>query len=80
MIVTVWRLGWTVMYILSTYHASLSLSLNCFRINYVGHDPGELGGCHNDVLNVSHLDGGNDAFVFRFRISHSNPLYYIPDD
>lgn len=22
-------------------------------INYVGHNPGELRGCHNDVLNVS---------------------------
>ena len=24
-------------------------------INYVGHNPGELRGCHNDVLNVSKL-------------------------
>lgn len=24
-------------------------------INYIGDDPGELSGCHNDVLNVSHF-------------------------
>ena len=26
-------------------------------INYVGHDPGELRGCHNDVLNMVSLEG-----------------------
>lgn len=47
-------------------------------INYVGHDPGELRGCHNDVLNmVREMSCANRQSDICF--VRSNSLLVTPD-